>query len=84
MAIIGEQARVLVTVKTSPRPSATYGDTVCVAGIRLGGVSSTTGDEGGGIHAALVGDASELHRSAGLDRVHRQSCASGLLPVATC
>ena len=37
MAIIGEQARVLITVKTSPQPSATYGDTVCVAGIRLGG-----------------------------------------------
>ena len=35
MAIIGEQARVLITVKTSPQPSIKYGDTVCVAGIRL-------------------------------------------------
>ncbi|RRD60723.1 hypothetical protein EII30_05595 [Leucobacter sp. OH1287] len=29
-----ETARVLITVKTSPNPSAKYGDTVCVAGIR--------------------------------------------------
>ncbi len=37
MAITGEAARVLITVKTSPQPSATYGDTVCVAGIRMDG-----------------------------------------------
>jgi hypothetical protein len=30
-----ETARVLITVKASPEPSATYGDTVCVAGVRL-------------------------------------------------
>ena len=30
-----ERARVLITVKASPEPSTTYGDTVCVAGIRL-------------------------------------------------
>lgn len=30
-----ERARVLITVKASPEPSKTYGDTVCVAGIRL-------------------------------------------------
>lgn len=35
MPIIGEDARVLITVKASPQPSAKYGDTVCVAGIRL-------------------------------------------------
>lgn len=35
MAIIGENARVLITVKTSPQPSSKYGDTVCVAGVRL-------------------------------------------------
>ena len=35
MGIVGETARVLITVKTSPQPSAKYGDTVCVAGIRL-------------------------------------------------
>lgn len=28
-------ARVLITVKASPQPSARYGDTVCVAGIRV-------------------------------------------------
>lgn len=39
MAIIGEDARVLITVKTSPQPSSKYGDTVCVAGIRLDGPS---------------------------------------------
>lgn len=33
--IQGEPARVLITVKTTPMPSASYGDTVCVAGIRL-------------------------------------------------
>ncbi|TBN56006.1 hypothetical protein EYE40_00545 [Glaciihabitans arcticus] len=37
MAIRGETARVVVTVKTSPQPSAKYGDTVCVAGIRIDG-----------------------------------------------
>jgi len=30
-----EKAKVLVAVKASPEPSSTYGDTVCVAGIRL-------------------------------------------------
>ncbi len=30
-----KQAEVLVTVKASPNPSTTYGDTVCVAGIRI-------------------------------------------------
>lgn len=39
MAIVGENARVLITVKTSPQPSSKYGDTVCVAGIRLDGSS---------------------------------------------
>lgn len=32
-----ERARVLITVKAAPEPSATYGDTVCVAGIRIDG-----------------------------------------------
>jgi hypothetical protein len=32
---ISERARVLITVKASPEPSTSYGDTVCVAGIRL-------------------------------------------------
>lgn len=35
MGINGEQARVLITVKASPQPSAKYGDTVCVAGLRI-------------------------------------------------
>ncbi len=30
-----ERARVLITVKASPEPSEKYGDTVCVAGVRL-------------------------------------------------
>jgi hypothetical protein len=30
-----EHARVLITVKASPQPSLRYGDTVCVAGIRI-------------------------------------------------
>jgi hypothetical protein len=34
---ISEHARVLITVKASPEPSEKYGDTVCVAGIRLDG-----------------------------------------------
>ncbi|MFQ1003071.1 hypothetical protein, partial [Modestobacter sp. SSW1-42] len=29
--------KVLVTVKAAPQPSATYGDTVCVAGVELRG-----------------------------------------------
>lgn len=37
MAILGESVRVLITVKTSPQPSTKYGDTVCVAGIRIDG-----------------------------------------------
>lgn len=32
---ISERARVLITVKASPEPSEKYGDTVCVAGVRL-------------------------------------------------
>lgn len=31
----GARHRVLVTVKAAPNPSATYGETVCAAGIRL-------------------------------------------------
>jgi hypothetical protein len=31
----GDHARVLITVKTAPQPSSQYGDTVCVAGIRI-------------------------------------------------
>lgn len=30
-----ETAEVMVTVKTYPNPSETYGETVCVAGVRL-------------------------------------------------
>lgn len=37
MRVIGETAEVLITVKTSPQPSTSYGDTVCVAGIRIDG-----------------------------------------------
>lgn len=37
MQIRAELARVLITVKASPQPSAKYGDTVCVAGIRIDG-----------------------------------------------
>lgn len=37
MQVRAETARVLVTVKASPQPSARYGDTVCVAGIRVDG-----------------------------------------------
>ncbi|PZQ89028.1 MAG: hypothetical protein DI534_09635 [Leifsonia xyli] len=37
MQIRGELARVLIAVKASPQPSAKYGDTVCVAGIRIDG-----------------------------------------------
>lgn len=32
---IPQQAKVLITVKAAPVPSTTYGDTVCVAGIRV-------------------------------------------------
>jgi len=35
LRVQGESARVLITVKTAPQPSTSYGDTVCVAGIRL-------------------------------------------------
>lgn len=35
MGINGERAKVLITVKASPQPSAKYGDTVCVAGLRI-------------------------------------------------
>lgn len=37
MQITSELARVLITVKASPQPSKQYGDTVCVAGIRIDG-----------------------------------------------
>lgn len=37
MRIDAERARVLITVKATPQPSEKYGDTVCVAGIRLDG-----------------------------------------------
>jgi hypothetical protein len=37
MRVVGETAEVLITVKTSPQPSASYGDTVCVAGTRIDG-----------------------------------------------
>lgn len=33
--VIGERARVMITVKASPEPSKSYGDTVCIAGVRL-------------------------------------------------
>ncbi|KQR86728.1 hypothetical protein [Microbacterium sp. Leaf179] len=33
--MLSERARVSITVKASPEPSKTYGDTVCVAGVRL-------------------------------------------------
>lgn len=36
-----DRARVLITVKAAPEPSEKYGDTVCVAGIRLDGPSPT-------------------------------------------
>jgi hypothetical protein len=32
--MIEEQMQVLVTVKAYPQPSRTYGETVCVAGVR--------------------------------------------------
>ncbi|WP_336658948.1 hypothetical protein [Leucobacter sp. USHLN153] len=35
MRIGAERAEVLITVKAAPQPSTKYGDTVCVAGIRL-------------------------------------------------
>lgn len=35
MGIEGERARILITVKAAPQPSAKYGDTVCVAGVRV-------------------------------------------------
>lgn len=37
MQVRSETARVLITVKASPQTSAKYGDTVCVAGIRVDG-----------------------------------------------
>lgn len=33
--MLSQRARVLITVKASPEPSKTYGDTVCVAGVWL-------------------------------------------------
>jgi hypothetical protein len=35
MRINAETAQVLITVKTTPMPSTKYGDTVCVAGLRI-------------------------------------------------
>ena len=43
MHVRSETARVLITVKASPQPSAKYGDTVCVAGIRVGGITAGLG-----------------------------------------
>lgn len=37
MRVQGEQAKVLVTVKATPQPSEKYGDTSCVAGVRIDG-----------------------------------------------
>lgn len=37
MRIEAERARVLITVKATPQPSGKYGDTVCVAGVRMDG-----------------------------------------------
>lgn len=37
MRVTAEAARVLITVKTTPMPSTKYGDTVCVAGLRIDG-----------------------------------------------
>jgi hypothetical protein len=37
MRVVAETATVLVTVKATPSPSTSYGDTVCVAGLRLDG-----------------------------------------------
>lgn len=34
-SVVRERAQVLITVKASPQPSSSYGDTVCVAGLRL-------------------------------------------------
>lgn len=41
MRIEAERARVLITVKATPQPSEKYGDTVCVAGVRLDGTASS-------------------------------------------
>jgi hypothetical protein len=37
MRVQGERAQVLITVKATPQPSTTYGDTSCVAGVRVDG-----------------------------------------------
>lgn len=37
MRVAGETARVLITVKATPQPSTSYGDTSCVAGVRIDG-----------------------------------------------
>ncbi len=41
MRVEGERAQVLVTVKATPQPSASYGDTSCVAGVRIDGNGPT-------------------------------------------
>jgi len=40
--LLNQRARVLITVKASPEPSKSYGDTVCVAGVRLNDDGSGT------------------------------------------
>ena len=40
--MLSRRARVLITVKASPEPSKNYGDTVCVAGVRLNDEGSGT------------------------------------------
>lgn len=35
MGVNGDDAQVLITVKATPQPSKSYGDTVCVAGLRV-------------------------------------------------
>jgi hypothetical protein len=37
MRVQGERAQVLITVKATPQPSSSYGDTSCVAGVRIDG-----------------------------------------------
>jgi hypothetical protein len=38
MRVQGERAQVLITVKATPQPSTNYGDTSCIAGIRVDGI----------------------------------------------
>lgn len=41
MRVKAESARVLITVKATPQPSEKYGDTVCVAGLRIDGSTAS-------------------------------------------